>query len=219
MFAASVAIFLSVYNNLLVAFVPEVPASLLNVAVGGALTWFARSEGLSWAALGFHAPVRVIVLSLALAACTFALVFFVARRRPDERYRGMPRAALWARALVRVPVATALFEEVAFRGVLYAALRTEGSSIVAVGWSTVLFALWHLVGEIKRRGEAHPESSMTRVLVGAWTGATAVGVAGGVVFGIARACSGSVLPSTLLHAAINSGGMVGSALAPARNSA
>jgi len=47
--------------------------------------------------------------------------------------------------LFRQPVGTALFEEVAFRGVLYGAWQRVGGERAAIVGSAVVFALWHSV--------------------------------------------------------------------------
>ena len=208
MFAAGLTLFLIAYSNLTVTFVPELYSALLNVVTGVALTWWARSEGFSWSDLGVEASPLLIAVWVALAGVAFLIAFLVGRR--TDRYRGMPRRELLARALFRIPIATALFEEIAFRGVLYATLAAVGSDLAAVGLSSGVFALWHLAGEIKRQGEREPAPPPMRALSKAWVGVLGTGVLG-LGLGWLRACSGSILPSTLLHAAVNSGGMVGSA--------
>jgi membrane protease YdiL (CAAX protease family) len=46
--------------------------------------------------------------------------------------------------LLRVPVSIALFEELAFRGLLYSSLRRSYSVKASVLWSAAAFAAWHL---------------------------------------------------------------------------
>lgn len=58
----------------------------------------------------------------------------------DERIRGN----VAYRALLRVPVGTALPEELAFRGLLFGALLPLGVE-QAVLWSSAAFGLWHIM--------------------------------------------------------------------------
>ncbi|GIE75232.1 hypothetical protein Aph02nite_11820 [Actinoplanes philippinensis] len=93
------------------------------------------------------------------------------------------------RALVGVPLATVIFEEVAFRGVLWA-LIADGHG---VGWATaitaILFGLWHL-----------PDS-----------GEVAFTTLAGVLLSILRAVSGGVLAPFVLHWTANGLGILASA--------
>jgi membrane protease YdiL (CAAX protease family) len=56
----------------------------------------------------------------------------------------MTRRELLEEVLIRVPVSIALFEELAFRGLLYSSLRRSYSVKTSVLWSAAAFAAWHL---------------------------------------------------------------------------
>ena len=56
----------------------------------------------------------------------------------------MTRRELLEDLLLRVPIGIALFEELAFRGLLYSALRRSYSIKTSVLWSAAAFAAWHL---------------------------------------------------------------------------
>jgi membrane protease YdiL (CAAX protease family) len=56
----------------------------------------------------------------------------------------MARREMLEDVLLRVPVGIALLEELAFRGLLYAALRRGYSVKTSVLWSAAAFAAWHL---------------------------------------------------------------------------
>ncbi len=56
---------------------------------------------------------------------------------------GVGSFLLWA--LVRQPLATSLFEETMFRGILQALAIRAWGPMAGVGWVAVSFALWHLV--------------------------------------------------------------------------
>lgn len=63
----------------------------------------------------------------------------------DRRYVGMSGAALAYHVLVRVPLGTALVNEVVFRGVLAAWWRRSGGRRVATLATSLAFGLWHVV--------------------------------------------------------------------------
>ncbi len=86
----------------------------------------------------------------------------------------------WYTALVSVPLATVVFEEVAFRGVLWGLIDRDHGPIWATGVTALLFGLWHL-------GPGRP-----------WTDALATGAAG-VVLGTLRAVGGGVVAPMLVH--------------------
>ncbi|SNY71650.1 CPBP family intramembrane glutamic endopeptidase [Paractinoplanes atraurantiacus] len=69
------------------------------------------------------------VTGTAVLAATFAVASrFVTPGRTDEHP--------WRKALVEIPLAVVLFEEIAFRGVLL--------ELIGPYWSSLLFGLWHL---------------------------------------------------------------------------
>jgi membrane protease YdiL (CAAX protease family) len=109
--------------------------------------------------------------------------------------------------LVRLPLGTALFEEVAFRGVVEGVWRRSGASRrEAVTAAAVAFGLWHLIPGTQalngnpldaRVGTARSRAGV--VTVGAFlTGLASLGLSG------LRERSGSLAAPWLTHAAINS---------------
>ena len=63
----------------------------------------------------------------------------------DERVIGVGVGGALFEAMIRLPIGTALFEEMLFRGVLLAWLRRRTSTARAVVGSSVLFGLWHVI--------------------------------------------------------------------------
>lgn len=110
---------------------------------------------------------------------------------------------LWFVALVRIPLGTAVFEEVAFRGVLLAAALRVLPRWRAVGVNSVVFGLWHIpptVVALELNGVAttSPEG-LSSVL-----GAVLVTTLAGYGFSWLRLASGSLLAPILAHCATNS---------------
>ena len=129
----------------------------------------------------------------------------VARTRSaflDERYRtDLGTAARLA--FVVIPLGTVLFEEVAFRGVLWGLVRRSWGALAATVVSSGLFGLWHVLPSLR----LHRVNPKVADLVGSGPGGQVAAVAGAVVFTAAagvllcelRRRSGSLLAPIALH--------------------
>jgi hypothetical protein len=62
----------------------------------------------------------------------------------DQRIAGLDRRQLAYQVLLRIPVGTVAWEEIAFRGVLQAALRRVLDEPVATAVGAAVFGLWHI---------------------------------------------------------------------------
>lgn len=89
--------------------------------------------------------------------------------------------------ILTVAALPALSEELFFRGYLFQALQTASGSITAIVLSSLLFGLFHLVTAMGMMSERFLVTTLL-----------------GLVLGIVRWRTGSVLPGMLLHAAHNS---------------
>jgi membrane protease YdiL (CAAX protease family) len=195
-------------------------ASLVLGPAGAAgLLALARWAGLSWAELGLGRGTWWRGLRWALAAIgAVAVLFAVAAVVPltrsafhDSRYHfGWGHAALTA--FVLIPVGTVLFEEVAFRGVLWGLLWRRHGPWVATGVSSALFGLWHVLPSLGLAADNQAIGST----VGSGSSGQAVSVLGtvlftslaGVVFCELRRRSGSLLAPAGLHWAANGLGVL-----------
>jgi membrane protease YdiL (CAAX protease family) len=137
-----------------------------------------------------------------------------ARLLADARVRHLRGGELAYQALVRVPLGTALLEELAFRGVLFAAWRAEGTGVAAVV-SCAVFGLWHVA----------PAATMVRVnapaarpssIAGAVAGTVIVTAAAGAALLWLRVETGSLAAPFAAHAAVNSLATVAGATAGRR---
>ena len=70
----------------------------------------------------------------------------------DARYHSNTGHALLT-AFVLIPLGTVLFEEVAFRGVLWALLRRWRGTRTATAVSSALFGLWHVLPSLGLAGD------------------------------------------------------------------
>lgn len=165
--------------------------------------------GLRWGAAAALVVTLAVLLGVALAEQVPGADLLLADERADLPASRLARHALW-----RIPVGTALFEEVAFRGALLGLLLRQTSTARAVAGSSLVFGLWHVAPTIVTL-------QINEVAVTSWQGAAtiagAVGVTtvAGVLFCLLRLGSGSLLAPVLAHWATNGTGLVAAWLADA----
>src|SRR3984885_1710101 len=183
------------------------------------LSWLPRAR-LDWAivfVIAFLVLVNVIDIKVAHASLVLGpaggagLLALARSAFRDPRYDfGWGHALLTA--FVLIPVGTVLFEEVAFRGVLWGLLRRRHGSWVATSVSSALFGLWHVLPSL---GLAADDQAIGST-VGSGSSGQAVSVLGtvlftglaGVVFCELRRRSGSLLAPAGLHWATNALGVL-----------
>jgi membrane protease YdiL (CAAX protease family) len=197
------------------------PRTMLVAGPLGALLLLAlaRSAGLSADDVGLgrqsqRRGAAYAIACIAVVAAGYAVAVRLPATRPaflDERYTsGMGTAMLTA--FVVIPVGTILFEEVAFRGVLWGLLRREWGSTTAALVSSALFGLWHILPSL-RLNRVNPAVTD---LVGSGPSGQVLTVAGAVVFTATagwvlcelRRRSGSLLAPFGLHWAVNGLGVL-----------
>jgi membrane protease YdiL (CAAX protease family) len=175
----------------------------------------ARRSGASWADMGMRrdragrglrmglvtaAPVAAL-LSLALALpCSRRL--FTVERRPRVRVRGIA-----FELLVRVPLGTALAEEVIFRGALLGGSLARRSQSKATAFSSLLFGLWHVLPTLdaSARSPAGPGAMGKAGGVGS---AVLVTTAAGFALAGVRFTADSLVAPVVVHALTNALGLL-----------
>lgn len=188
-----------------------------NIAVSVGLVALARRRGCSWGDLGFDVGNAAEGMRLGtLAAGLIAMGAVAAARREsaqrllrDQRAADQERGDVLFHTLVRFPIGTALFEEVAFRGVVEATWRRSGATEREAAFAAAaLFGLWHLVptrdaisGNPLAGNLRTDMSQASAVLAGAV--ATAAGSLG---FSWLLKRSGSLLAPWLAHTAVSCAG-------------
>ncbi|TFV54401.1 CPBP family intramembrane metalloprotease [Geodermatophilus sp. DF01-2] len=150
-----------------------------------------------------------------LGAAGYAAALALPGVRPllaDGRAAGLGSGELAGQVLVRIPLGTVLWEEVAFRGVLLAALARLLPRADAVGVSAAVFGLWHVRPTLSALA-ANDLVDGPLARAGAVVLACLVTAAAGVLFAELRERSGSLLAPVLLHLATNSLGLLAAATA------
>jgi membrane protease YdiL (CAAX protease family) len=194
-----------------------VPARLKPAAGIGAaitLTALAHASGADWRDLGcdrrdLRAGLRAgVVTAGAIVAATFIARTLDRRGTAfrDARVEEASAAEAAVHLLVRIPFATALAEELVFRGVILGLGLRAGDRRRAMLVSAVSFGLWHVGAAL------HPERQRTSAgvvgdrlaptiaVVGADVAATTVG---GLGFGWLRLRTGSIAAPVIAHAVLN----------------
>lgn len=185
-----------------------------NLAATAGLLVLARRSGSSWSELGFDPAGLRPGLDLGarvgagIAALSWAALASPSTRRflLDDRANGHTPVGVLYRAAVRFPIGTALFEEVAFRGVLEGLWRRRSGPATARIVSAVSFGAWHLLPTYR----LYPEMAVGGVgsgrserITAALGGAIVTGFAG---FGFSwlRSKPDSIAAPWIVHAANNS---------------
>jgi membrane protease YdiL (CAAX protease family) len=222
LFAGSVVLVLTVWNNLVVVRFPPGWYVPVNLAATAALLGAARRSGLSWAQLGFArnragAGLRWGGGAFAAVAAGLAVPLAVPGLRPlltDARVAELDAAGVAGQLLVRIPVGTVLWEEVAFRGVLLAALARVLPLRTAVLGAAALFGVWHVRPTRSALAANDLVDGPLPTALAVTAGCLATAVAG-LVFAWLRLRSGSLLAPVLLHLATNDLGLVAAVAASA----
>jgi uncharacterized protein len=184
-----------------------------GLVVSIAAVRLSRYGGASSAGLGLERQrigdgVRVGTIASALAAMAIAGGVAMPKTRRlfrDERVRHPSGAALLYELAVRIPVGTAVVEELLFRSALLGLSLSRRSYATSVGWNSMLFGLWHVLPTISTLPDnaALTGMSVSRGRAAAVASAVVVTTLGGVVFAELRRRSGSIVAPILLHATIN----------------
>jgi uncharacterized protein len=195
-----------------------VPSALyvpVNLVTAALLVAIGRAAGVSARDLGLsrHTAGRGLAVGAAVAAVIGAGIALGAALPltqgwfEDERVADVDTPGELAyQALVRIPLGTALLEELAFRGVLLALLARIRPVATAVAVSSALFGLWHIRPTLGTLAANDVTGAWSQA--GGVTGAVIVTAIGGVLFCALRLGARSLLAPMVVHAATNSAAIV-----------
>lgn len=188
-----------------------IPFNLVLLAVTLVI---ARRAGTTWTSMGLRRDRAtrglklgvVIVAGIVMAMITgLALSSFNEILR-DERFVESSVGLLLFHALIRIPLGTALYEEVLFRGVIFGMLVRRYSPLKAAVWSSLLFGLWHILPVLDAM-QTNPVGTHFSGLSGTVV-AVAMAVTGtflaGLIFIWIRLRANSILAPVIVHIGTNS---------------
>jgi membrane protease YdiL (CAAX protease family) len=124
----------------------------------------------------------------------------------DARITDASRAGAAVQLLVRIPFATALVEELVFRGVILGFGLRDGDRRRALAVSSVAFGLWHVGSALHPARQARTSDALgsgRATAPAAVLGDVVATAIGGVGFGWLRIRSGSIAAPTIAHATLN----------------
>jgi membrane protease YdiL (CAAX protease family) len=210
---AGVAV-IAVHNLAVHRLLPAPADAALNVLTAAGLTALARRAGCSEEHLGIRAAdaaagLRLGLVAAAVATGGVALGASLPATRPffrDERVTAIGRGEAIYHLVVRIPVATALAEELAFRGALLGLILRRRSRAAAVGWTSLLFGASHALPTLDHyHGNpasglfGDPRQGRRIALLGSMLSTSGAGC----VFAWLRLRSRSLVAPIVAHAAIN----------------
>ncbi len=156
------------YNVAISRVTSDVGYVMANAGAAALSVLAARTCGVSWGDMGM-CPDRLgrgirsgLITALPAAAAVGLGAVAPATRGffQDERGRGGGTRHVLFETVVRIPLGTALPEEVIFRGALLGLFTQRHSPAVAASMSSILFGAWHVLPTLRTRGCARsPERS------------------------------------------------------------
>jgi membrane protease YdiL (CAAX protease family) len=160
----------------------------------------AEQIGLSWRTAPAGATVGVLVsFAAALPPVAFILLMPLINGEPVENDAAERSGfGLAYFVLLRQPLGTALFEEFAFRGVLYGAWARAGGDRLAFIATSVAFAIWHIVITSKTVAESGVVGSPPATVLGVLVSLAGLFV-GGLIFAWLRWKTGSIVAPAVAH--------------------
>ena len=124
----------------------------------------------------------------------------------DDRVIERSNTVILFDALIRIPIATAFYEEALFRGVIFGMFVRRWAPLWAAIASNLLFGLWHILPTISTL-ETNPAGGMVEGIPGI-VGAAIASVAGTAIAGFAflwlRLRANSTVAPVMAHIATNS---------------
>lgn len=194
---------------------------MVNVLCAAAIALFGMIAGLSLEDIGlspssaFSSIIPSVGIALIIAAGIYTASFIPRLRKyfKAEPVGKESRKYIAHTIALRIPLSTALLEEVLFRGVLLGLLINTHGEVKALAIASLLFGLWHIfptVSQLEKNGELANNLSTKRHRDGAIAGVVLATSLAGAFFGVLRLWTGSLLTPWLVHWIINASGVIAS---------
>lgn len=207
---------LVLWNLLANVVVPDAGVVVLNLGATAVLVAIARRGGVGWDLLGMRRDMlgRGVRVG-AVAAAVVVLAVWVVSAVPgsddwfaDRRMAGVGTAAMAREVLVRIPLGTALAEEVAFRGVVVGVWLAHAGPRRAIAVSSALFGLWHVLPGLDAAASSTALATGGVATAAAVAGQVLVTGVAGVALAWLRFRAASVVAPVLAHWGLNAAGYV-----------
>ena len=211
----SVVLALGVYANIIVNEVLN-PAWYIpfNLVLLGLTLLIARRAGTTWTSMGLRRDraargfkLGVMIVAGVVVAMFLALTLSsINEVLHDERFVDSSVGLLLFHALIRIPLGTALYEEVLFRSVIFGMLVRRYTPLKAAIWSSLLFGLWHILpilDVVQTNPAGRSFDGITGTSIAVLVGVSVTFVAGLALLWI-RLFANSILASVIVHVGTNS---------------
>jgi membrane protease YdiL (CAAX protease family) len=185
-----------------------------NLAILGVAIAIARHAGVTWVDMGmwrerFRRGIKLGLLVMAVIAVIISVGIIIPATRElfyDDRVVERSTGFIMFDAFVRIPIATAFYEEMLFRGVLFGMFARKWTPLWAALASSALFGLWHILPTLDTL-DVNPAGDLFDGILGiviAASGAVAGTAIAGLGFLWLRLRANSTLAPILAHIATNS---------------
>jgi membrane protease YdiL (CAAX protease family) len=185
-----------------------------NLAIVGVAIAIARHAGVTWVDLGmwrerFGKGLKIGGIVMAIIGVGVVIGVALPGTREffyDDRVLDASTAVVLFNALIRIPIATAFYEEMLFRGVLFGMFARKWAPLWAGLASSMLFGLWHILPTINTL-DTNPAGDLFSGAIGAVVatlGAVAATAVVGLGFLWLRLRANSTIAPILAHIATNS---------------
>lgn len=218
-------ILILLYSTVLGRLVPKKYHLYLNIGIAAVAITLGLAFGLSLENMGlaldrilpgiywaFIVSVVIIVSMLIISTIPILRRFFLGDNLSHANGKFIA-----FEAAVRIPLGTALVEEILFRGVLLGLLLQHHSKIEALLISAAIFGLWHIfptMDSLKSNiTAAKVIANKTPRAAGSIAGVVVITFIAGLFFGWLKILANSIVSPWLVHWSINASGIMGIALA------
>lgn len=196
-----------------------------NIAAGAFAVSVANRRGASMNDMGLERSNLMEGLRLGLSSCVpLAAMVGTAVAIPwtrqfflDDNVVNVSTGRAFLEALVRIPLGTALGEELIFRGAILGMFLRKRRPVISVLLSSALFGLWHVSPTLKSCSTNPAYERATALGIGATVGIVSAAVSAtttaGVVLGWLRLKSGSIITPVIAHAFLNASAFFGGRIA------
>lgn len=190
------------YGFILARYIPDKLHLIANSVAALLAVGFGIWNGLDFETLGLnlHLATKGIVVTAACSVGIMLIAGVVALLVPGRQLSKLPQVMrpgkIAYETAVRIPLSTALSEEILFRGVLLAMLLQHSSAVTSVIICSIVFGLWHVMPSSRD----HRESAVLPIIL-----ATAVA---GVFFCWLRIVAGSIIAPWLVHWTVNAAALL-----------
>jgi membrane protease YdiL (CAAX protease family) len=179
--------------------------TVINLSFGLLTVLFAKIAGVSWTNLGLgtnRLGVVLIITVLVFLACVFT----------GFKNRLTLSGKDYEELFIRIPIGTALAEELIFRSSLMGILLQNYGRIVALSVSSAVFGLWHI---LPGPGAILAAQKITSKYTPVWLALASSAIltviattAGGLFIGWLRIISAGIFFPWIFHASLNIGGWI-----------